>query len=892
MAHATWRSGLAGGIGAIVVAGSFVVAPAALAADATVHSALELQTVVEALGAGPSTVTLAPDFAPVATTLTAAIPANVQLTLTGAGTTVTMADGATGRHFNLTGASGTTVTVDGLTFQGPNEAEPAGDPGGVRGGGLGISNVGEVRVTNTTFAGVDGSNALALGGVGELTVETSSFLGNRAGSGAAIGMPGGVVATITSSTFHKNWGTASGYAGGALRLTGKTQLTVDRSVFSENLSTTRGGAIAFHQMDGTLTIRDSVFEGNRVPIAANNNTLNDGGAIAVNERPITGAQTGQTLISGSTFTNNIAGDEGGALLLQSGNGSAARVENSTFFGNRAQGLQTNFDDTSGGGAIEAFGTPVTLLHNTFVNNYAEKGNTFGFQRGGAVSATGDTAYLPTQPLTLANNLFVGNDTLDSSGNSASSSAYRQVSARAGIEAPAGTEGPGPEEDAQLGLPVLTQEDRELDFPDRAQNPADDGDDRLAVDAVGATNIGVDNGTAIDLSVINREAILGTDTPALAANGSTIVAGDPAGGFAQTPGTFLIRPSDEGYLIGIADNVGAAAPGISADQRGFAVDQDAGAVQQAYVRFDPNGGDWADAAEAAFDPAEWQQRIVQRDDVTRIWQLGPVGTEVALEGAPSTAPAGKVFAGWNTEPGGSGDAYTDGGVTIPAGSLRLFAQWEDAPATQGTVTVRYVDENGDPLEPDTTLTGTLGSTYETEQKAFEGYDFVRVDGAANGEYGPDAQTVTYHYRAKELPPVETGTVVAKYVTEAGAELRSPIVQSGPVGSAYATKQLPFDGYEFVRVDGAPTGTVAKDPTVITYTYRALGGGDPKPPVDPKDPQPPVAPKPSDPLAETGFGLGWPMIGAAGAALIIAGGVLLYGRRRATDGGDVGGWLDDE
>ncbi|WP_206427605.1 hypothetical protein, partial [Leucobacter chromiireducens] len=112
----------------------------------------------------------------------------------------------------------------------------------------------------------------------ELTVETSSFLGNRAGSGAAIGMPGGVVATITSSTFHKNWGTASGYAGGALRLTGKTQLTVDRSVFSENLSTTRGGAIAFHQMDGTLTIRDSVFEGNRVPIAANNNTLNDGGA--------------------------------------------------------------------------------------------------------------------------------------------------------------------------------------------------------------------------------------------------------------------------------------------------------------------------------------------------------------------------------------------------------------------------------------------------------------------------------------------------------------------------------------------------------------------------------------------------------------------------------------
>lgn len=871
-----------------MILGSFALAPPAFAADMTVHSAGELQTAVQGLSAGPATVTLAPDFAPVATTLTTAIPAGVQLTLAGADTTVTMADGAAGRHMNFTGAAGVTVAVEGLTFQGPNDAEPAGDPGGVTGGGLGISNVSDVTVTNATFAGIDGSNGLALSGVTRLDVSTSSFLGNRAGSSAAIGMPSGVVATISQSTFHKNSGTGLGYAGGALRLTGKTDLTVERSVFSENLSTTRGGAIAFHQMDGVLTVRDSVFESNTVPIAANNNSLNDGGAIAVSERPITGPQTGKTVISGSTFTNNVAGDEGGALLLQSGNGSSAHIENSTFLGNRSQGLQTNYDDTSGGGAIEAFGTPLTLLHNTFVNNIAEAGNVLlGLQRGGAVSAYGDTNYLPTQPIVMSHNLFVGNDVLAKNGSSPATNSYRQVSARAGIETLQGTEAPDtvgehPE------LPELTQDDLELEYPPRAANPADDGEDFLALST--ETNIGVDNGMAIDLTVINREAILGTDTPTAGANGSSVQAGDPNGDFAQVPGTIMIRPADDTYLVGLADNVGAAAAGITTDQRGFDVDEDAGALQQAFVRFDPNGGDWPDETEAAFDPAQCKQRIVQRDDVTRIWQLGPVGTEIPLEAAPTTVPTGKIFDGWNTEADGSGDAYASGDVTIPTGNLRLYAQWKDVPVPDGTVTVRYLDAKGNPLIEDVPLTGPVGSAYETEQKSFDGYDFVRVDGAPTGEYASDPQTVTYHYAKKGAPPAETGTVVAKYVTDTGVELRSPIVQSGAVGSAYVTKQLAFDGYEFVKVDGSPQGVVAKDPTVVTYTYRATGGVDPKPPVDPKDPKPPVSPKPGGSLAETGFGLGWPMIGAAGGALLIAGGVLIYGRRRAAES-EFGGSLSE-
>ncbi|WP_461640018.1 MucBP domain-containing protein, partial [Leucobacter sp. BZR 635] len=684
----------------------------ALAAEATVANAAELKSTIEALPAGDSTITLDPSFAPVGATPTITLPVGVNLTLSGPGTVIAKEAGVSGRHLDLVGNRSQTVTISGLIFEGHNPADPTGQAGGTSGGGVGIREVDTVTVSQSTFSGIDGSAGLALGGVATLNVDNSSFMGNRAAAGAAIELPNGINATISNSTLHKNWGTQPGYSGGALRPQRNTHLTVVNSVFTGNVSLTRGGAIAFHQMEGSLTVRDSIFDGNSVPIAANNNTLNDGGAIAVNEMPIAGPQSGVTVISGTTFSNNVAGDEGGAMLIQSGNGSSATISNSTFFNNSAEGKQTSFDDTSGGGAIEAFGTELTLNHNTFVNNRAFKGNSFGPQRGGAVSSTGDTQHLKAQPLHLSRNLFVGNDVVSNDGTSTPSSSYRQVSARGGIE----TLQPSPtrswDVDASPGAPVLTLDDAEQSYGPREANPEDDTDNGVMTFAASVydINVGVDNGKAIDLNVINREAVLGSDTAVPAGNNSLVFAGDARTGPLQQPGTFVFHPGDEGFLTGVADNIGDDSSTIDSDQRKLPVDKpaDAGSLQQAFIRYDPNGGDWKDYEDFDFDG----ERIVQVHETAMVWTVGAIGSEQVTEPEPTTPPEGKTFVEWNTEKDGSGTGYPAGAISIPAGNLRLYAIWQEAPVEQGTVTANYLDENGAPLRDPIITTGDIDTDYTT------------------------------------------------------------------------------------------------------------------------------------------------------------------------------------
>ncbi|GAA1318654.1 MucBP domain-containing protein [Leucobacter albus] len=760
MKRTTKNTWFASGVTAALLAGTIAASAPASAAGPEVGSAIELKAAVEALGPGAATVTLAAGFEAVATPPTITIPAGVALTLDGNGATVTKQAGSTGRHLNFTGNGSEPMVITDVTFQGPNDADPVGQAGGTPGGGLGINNVPTLSVSDSTFAGIDSSAGLALSGVTTLTVSRSSFMGNRAAAGAAIDLPNGVNATITDTTMHKNWGTQAGYSGGALRPQRGTNLTIERSVFSGNGSLTRGGAIAFHQMEGSLTVRDSVFDGNTVPESSYNPSMHDGGAIAVSEVATPNLQTGTTLITGTTFVNNSASDEGGALLLQSGNGSKATIINSTFFNNSSYGKQPTIDDSSGGGAIEAFGTALTLELTTFVNNLAYKGTTLGHQRGGAVSATGDQKHLTAQPLTLSRNLFVGNDVVANNGTPAVSSLYRQVSARGGIETLEGTPDTSATEHSP-DEPEFEPGDRELVVPDRAANPADQGDDFLPFaneELTRTLNVGIDNGTKLDDGV-TRLAVLGTDAPKLAPNGNPIVAGDPRTGLAQTPGTIVFHPRDDGYFAGLADNIGEAlagqdpptalpVPSVTEDQRRAPLDQpaDAGALQQAFIRFDPNGGDWPEYTPSAFDGS----RIVQRDAAAVVWAVAAVGAELPSEPAPDAAPAGTSFAGWNTEPDGSGLAYPAGTFTVPAGNLRLYAIWKPQSATQGSVTAHYVDERGAQLRDPVVHTGDIGASYVTERLKFAGYDFVRVVGAASGQFETDPATVTYEYRKQSGP----------------------------------------------------------------------------------------------------------------------------------------------
>ena len=72
--------------------------------------------------------------------------------------------------------------------------------------------------------------------------------------------------------------------------------------------------------------------------------------------------------------------------------------------------------------------------------------------------------------------------------------------------------------------------------------------------------------------------------------------------------------------------------------------------------------------------------------------------------------------------------------------------------KGKVIVRYIDEDGNQLLEEKTLTGKIGKSYETKEETIDGYILVKVDGDRAGKYQEDDIIVTYIYT-----PASTGDI---------------------------------------------------------------------------------------------------------------------------------------
>lgn len=68
---------------------------------------------------------------------------------------------------------------------------------------------------------------------------------------------------------------------------------------------------------------------------------------------------------------------------------------------------------------------------------------------------------------------------------------------------------------------------------------------------------------------------------------------------------------------------------------------------------------------------------------------------------------------------------------------------------GTLTVKYVDENGKELLSPKTSTENVGTGYTTSKENIRDYDFVKVDGNESGTYINGNITVTYIYKKKQI-----------------------------------------------------------------------------------------------------------------------------------------------
>ena len=176
-----------------------------------------------------------------------------------------------------------------------------------------------VLVDGVTFAD---NHATARGGVGFISGVADFKIQNSIHTGNKVDADGGVyqignqsTGTITGSTFSGN---SAEKSGGALRVS-KSTVTIDKSVFDGNTAKVAGGAITVDN-DSKLTVENSVFTNNVV----GEGKTGHGGAVFV-------SGTSQVNVTSSEFAGNKAG-HGGAFYIQ---GQTATFTDTVFTNNEA-----------------------------------------------------------------------------------------------------------------------------------------------------------------------------------------------------------------------------------------------------------------------------------------------------------------------------------------------------------------------------------------------------------------------------------------------------------------------------------------------------------------------------------------------------------------------------
>lgn len=240
--------------------------------------------------------------------------------------------------------------------------------------GAGVYAEGNLTVSDSGFTAnespVDSSGGGGGGGIyvkGTLFVSGSAFVDNYSD------MPGGAIfvaghATIVGSEFGNNG--VDTFSGGAIAA--GSVLTVTESNFVDGFAPF-GGAAIFMQFGATAAlVEDTVFE--------SNDSDGSGGAIETQGASLT--------VRDSSFLNNQARARGGAISVSAFPTTTLLVEDSTFTGNQALGLNcVTFSQicTNGEGGAIASSASTIIRRSTFTFNFSVRnGGALILQSGGAV----------------------------------------------------------------------------------------------------------------------------------------------------------------------------------------------------------------------------------------------------------------------------------------------------------------------------------------------------------------------------------------------------------------------------------------------------------------------------------------------------------------------------
>ena len=143
----------------------------------------------------------------------------------------------------------------------------------------------------------------------------------------------------------------------------------------------------------------------------------------------------------------------------------------------------------------------------------------------------------------------------------------------------------------------------------------------------------------------------------------------------------------------------------------------------------------------------------------------------------------------------------------------------------TITVKYVDGDGNSIKETATYTKTEGEEYSYSATDITGYTYSSTEGTASGKVSGDV-TITFKYTKNAEPaPAEnteqttpvSHTITVKYVDTDSKSIKDSTTVTKNEGESYSIDAPTIDGYTLTSTTPA-TGTVGTSDVTVTFTYK--------------------------------------------------------------------------
>ncbi|MBC2174549.1 MucBP domain-containing protein [Listeria booriae] len=174
---------------------------------------------------------------------------------------------------------------------------------------------------------------------------------------------------------------------------------------------------------------------------------------------------------------------------------------------------------------------------------------------------------------------------------------------------------------------------------------------------------------------------------------------------------------------------------------------------------------------------------------------------------------------------------------------VYAQ-ETAPSMAQPVTVQYVDDQGQALTQEETLTGALGAPYQAEAKTIPGYQLTSLPSDHTGTFQAVAQTVRFVYTKQALPVAQPVTV--QHVDAQGKAVAEEDILLGYTGETYHAKAKVISGYHVSEHPANATGLFGPSAQTVRFVYAPDESIEA---INPVEEEPTTPPKPSLPSPVT-------------------------------------------